>query len=101
MKKEGMKDPGNSVGLVGFIFGTLSVVLFSVLSLPLGVLGIIFSIYQNKRAPNSWSKWGLVLSIIGIILGVIAAIALVKQFNYLMNNPQLLRQIQDVGQAGS
>lgn len=62
------------VGPIGFIiiflllgFGLFGTLVFS-------IIGLTFSIIQNKNGKTSASKKGLILSIIGIILGIIIII---------------------------
>lgn len=98
MKKEA---GSNDCGIVGLVFGMLSVVSFSILSLPLGIIGLAFSICQSKKSANAWSKWGKILSIIGIAFGIfsviLSVILLFKKIDYLLSNPEALAQISGVG----
>jgi len=70
----------NNSGLASLIFGTLSVlsiflILFAFLApIPgfiMGILAIAFAISQNKKEKNKWSKWGLILGIIGLVLNAL------------------------------
>ncbi len=72
MKEMTGKDNHNSSGVVGVTFGILSLVAFliPVLALILAIIGFFFSWNQKKCMPNSWSKAGLWLCGIGIVLGV-------------------------------
>ena len=68
----------NSFGIAGVVFGILSILNLSVIGIIMGILGLIFSLKQNKIMKNKWSKAGIVLNIIGIIVGIVAVIFLVK-----------------------
>ena len=96
-KKEG--DPkaksttsDNSFGIVGVVFGILSILSLSVVGIAMGIVGLIFGLRQHKLARNKWSQVGIILNIIGIILGIIAVIFLV---NYAQD---YLAQITQPGQ---
>ena len=75
MKKEmtEVRHHDNSAGIVGIVFGVLSV-LSGVPGILLGLIGFFFSLNQHKKAKNKWSQWGLVLNIVGFALGIILAI---------------------------
>lgn len=78
----------NSHGLVAFIFGMFSILLAPgldififygpVVSIILGMLGIIFAIKQRKVNNNKWAKTGLWLSILGIVISIGIILTLVK-----------------------
>ena len=89
-----MKD--NSFGVMGIIFGILGIIFSSVNGIILGVIGLIFSIKQKKIMKNSWSKVGIILNIIAIILG---AIVFVYALNSLLSNPNFLSQFQQIANA--
>ncbi|MEK6893895.1 MAG: hypothetical protein AABX10_00355 [Nanoarchaeota archaeon] len=77
MKKEMMdketKHHDNSSGVVGIIFGIMSI-LSGAPGILLGLIGFFFSLNQNKKAKNNWSKWGMVLNVVGFVLGIIFAV---------------------------
>ena len=72
MKEMVGKDNHNSSGVVGVTFGILSLVAFliPVLALILAIIGFFFAWNQKKKMPNPWSKAGLWLCGIGIVLGI-------------------------------
>ena len=84
----------NSFGMLSVIFGILSVVLPITLvlgsfsGLIFGILGLIFASIQRKRSKNSWSKAGIWLSIIGIILSIILIIFFISAIADLANELQ-------------
>jgi len=80
MKEEGKSDKENSFGIAAVILGILSVLTFFTIIFPiiLGILGLIFALIQRKRNNNRWATAGIVLSIIGIILGVVLGFIAVK-----------------------
>lgn len=69
----------NTFGIAGFVLGIASFVLgiLFFLSLPLGVLGLIFSIVQLRKSSNAFAIAGIILSILGILfaLATISVIA--------------------------
>ncbi|MCH7568534.1 MAG: hypothetical protein IIA87_03860 [Nanoarchaeota archaeon] len=68
----------NSLGVAGVVFGILSVLSLSVGGIIMGIVGLVFSLKQSKLNKNKWSKAGIVLNIVGIILGIIAIYVLVN-----------------------
>ncbi len=72
MKEMSEKRVDNSAGVVGVVFGILSLVAFliPVLALVLAIIGFVFSWMQKKKMPNSWATAGLWLCGIGILLGI-------------------------------
>lgn len=94
MEKEELKKPeDNSFGVCAVIFGILSIVLSSGngIGITLGVIGLIFGVKQKKIRKNGWSKTGLILNIIGILLGIVF---LIYTVTYIINNPELISQLQ-------
>lgn len=71
MKKEGCECT-NSFGIASVVLGLVGSV-FGVLVLPgiLSILGLIFGILQYKKEKNKWAIWGIVLSVLGIIISII------------------------------
>jgi uncharacterized BrkB/YihY/UPF0761 family membrane protein len=83
MKKE-MAGVGNEAGIVSVVFGIISIVIASGVGIIFGVVGLLFGMRQHKRNPTKWSKAGIVLSIIGIVLGIVVIVFFVKYAqNYL------------------
>jgi len=86
------KEESNNCGLIGVIFGILAILFASAYGLVMGIVGIVFAYIQRKHAPNKWSKAGMILNIIGIILSIGMLIFTI----YLtMKNPQL-QQLQQL-----
>ena len=81
----------NSSGIVGVVFGILSLLTLSVPGVVMGIVGLLFSLKQNKVMKNKWSKAGIILNILGIILGIIAIIFL---YNFAINYLAQLQQLQ-------
>lgn len=81
----------NSFGTLSVGFGILSI-LFTILTPLHGVLlaliSLSFAIAQKKSAPNSWSKSGLIISIIGLILNIATWIIVAT---VLYNNPGIFQ----------
>src|SRR5262245_57243799 len=94
-EKEGMTamHNANSSGVAGVIMGIISLMLLSVVSIPAGVTGLVFSIVQYKRAKNRWAVAGIILSILGIIMGVVVAYL---TFNIIGQYAQQLQQLQNL-----
>lgn len=73
MKKEasGAVALDNSFGVASVILGILSILLLSTNGVILGVIALIFANKQRNKHETSWSRAGRILSIIGIIVGII------------------------------
>jgi disulfide bond formation protein DsbB len=93
-----MEKGGNSFGIASVILGILSTVLFFTIlpSIILGVTGIIFGLIQRKRSKNNWAIYGIVMSIIGIILSILIFIYFIglvgdakTQIDACLANPEL------------
>ena len=72
-KKRG--NIGNGFGIASLILGILSIltsILVPLIAVITGILGIIFSVKQKNESPNGLATAGLVTSIIGLVIGVIA-----------------------------
>lgn len=69
MKKE--ENGSNNFGLASFILGLIGAV-FGILIFPivLSIVGLVFGIIQYRRMKNAWAIWGIVLSILGIIISI-------------------------------
>jgi hypothetical protein len=67
----------------------VSMGLLSLPSLVFGIIGLVFGKKQKKLHKNKWSKWGIGLSIAGIIL---AAFVLIYTVTYFLTNPALIQQ---------
>ena len=80
MVDEEIRHHNNDAGIVGVVFGILSLVflLVPIVGLVLAVVGVIFAFRQNKHSPNSWSKAGLWLCGIGIVIGVVWGVYYIK-----------------------
>ncbi|MFH1326689.1 MAG: hypothetical protein ABIH59_01015 [archaeon] len=91
VKKKEEKMRGGELGVVGFVFGILSIVFLASNGIILAILGFIFSYIQQKKNPTKLGKLGKTLSIIGFILSVILIILLLvfaSQFSeQLVNFP--------------
>ena len=87
MKKEA---GDNSFGVAIVVLGILSILSLSVLGIILGAVGLVFSLKQKKVDKNKWSKAGMILNLIGIVLGILVIIFF---FNYASS---YLAQIQNL-----
>ncbi len=79
MVKKGGKS--EALGISGFtlaIAGFFSVIIFGPLNIIFFIIGLIFCIVQQKRNPTKIGKIGLIINVIGIIVGVLWTIVLIK-----------------------
>ncbi len=70
------------LGIVGSVFGVL---VFPVI---VSIIGLIFGIIQWKKTKNKWATWGIILSILGILISLI----IIWQIVSLLNNMQTVLQ---------
>lgn len=88
----------NNFGVTAVVFGILSIVfslVFPIFGIVFGVISLIFAIKQKKINKNSWSKAGMILSIIGILLSLIIWIVTIVLLAPQLN--ELLQQYQPAG----
>ncbi|MES2630029.1 MAG: hypothetical protein V4616_13780 [Bacteroidota bacterium] len=68
--------PGEVFAIIGFVAGILSILSFLGPGLIFfGVIGLIFSILGLDSAYSNFARWGLILSIIGLVLALVYLIA--------------------------
>lgn len=89
------KEGDNSFGVAGVVLGILSIIFISIngLGIVIAIVGLVFSNIQRRKMANKWSKAGIILNIIGIVLGIILIIGLIY---ILKNNPQIVQQLQQL-----
>jgi len=68
------KSMDNSFGVAGVVLGILSIAFLGAIGVILGIVGLIFSMKQKKITENKWSRSGMWVNIIGIVLGIIVSI---------------------------
>lgn len=74
----------NSSGVAAVILGILSIVfglgifLGSFAGLALAIVGLVFALRQRKTYSSSWSTWGIVLSIFGLVINLAIIILLIQ-----------------------
>ena len=96
-----VREPwGRGFSRASFLLGAVSVVLgFTMLSLPLGALGIFFAMLVSRKGKklNSTAKSGLALSCIGAVFGLCAVIV------FCLALPDMLRRTREraPGAAGT
>ena len=89
-----MKEEENNLGIASVLLGIISITL-SILSplvlsaIVFAAIGLIFSVKQTNK--TKWKKWGKILSIIGIILGILIIIA---SYVLVTNYPDLLNSLK-------
>ncbi len=91
-KQSNIKDNDNSYGISSSTLGIVSLMLlffFPGGSLILSTTSLIFSIKQRKISPNGWSKAGLIISIIGLVLAILTIISNIL----LSQNPEILANV--------
>ena len=65
------ENNNNDFGIASVILGVIGAVLgILVLPIILSILGLIFGIIQYRRMKNAWAIWGIVLSILGILISI-------------------------------
>ena len=90
MKKEEMKTRDNSFGIAGVILGIIGIVFSSLSGVIFGIIGLVFSLKQKKLMKNSWSKAGIILNTIAMIIGIIVFVYAMISF---FKNPEMISQL--------
>jgi cytochrome c biogenesis protein CcdA len=80
----------NSFGVAAVILGILSIIFASITGVLFGIIGLFFSAKQNQINSNVWSKWGRILSIIGIILSILTIALIIGGY---VTNPELFSKL--------
>ena len=105
MKEVSEKKLDNSAGIVGVVFGILSLVtlLVPVIALILAVIGFVFAFIQRKKMNNSWATAGLWLSGIALLLGIAWNVYyIIGIAKFVAQNQQQIQALQGLSQqAGS
>jgi len=73
--KKGETD--NSFGIASVVLGIISVISLSVPGVVFGIIGLIFGLKQKKINKNKWSKAGIIINIVGIVLGIVATVIII------------------------
>lgn len=100
-KLEKKKYTGDAYGIAGFVFGVASIMLsigVNITLLPIsaiifGIVGLALSIKQQAGKRTGLGRAGIILSIIGIILGVLVTWWLVVLVRQAMGELQKLQAI--------
>jgi len=74
------KEFGEGIGNSGFTLGILSILLAGTMGILIAVVGLIFSVLQQRKNPTKLGKVGVILNIIGFILSIAFIIYLVPIF---------------------
>ena len=90
VKKEGVKvNADNSSGVAGVVFGILSII-FALLTPVIGIIsaivGLVFSLKQSKASKNKWSKAGIILNVVGIIVSLLILVLIIKLLPSIISN---------------
>ncbi len=91
-----IKHKDNSAGVAGVILGILSIV-SGVAGILFGFVGFWFALHQFKHGKNKWSKWGLILTIIGFVLGIALTIYLYYFVGNAISNLQGTPDLSNYG----
>jgi len=98
------KHGDNSCGVVGVVFGILSLVfiIIPVMGPILGIIGVIFAYRQNKASPNKWAKAGLWMCWIGIVVGTVWSVYyIIGVVKFVEQYQQQLAALQASGGVGA
>ncbi len=80
-EKKGGKELASSkeaFGIIGLTLGILSLMMLGSNGILVAIVGIIFSIIQQKRYPTKIGKAAVILNSIGIIASIIFMVFLIK-----------------------
>jgi cell shape-determining protein MreD len=65
---------GNSFGIAGVVLGVVSLASMGFPGLIMAIVGLVFSRKQKNLHENKWSKAGIILNILGIVLSAIVMV---------------------------
>ena len=77
-KKSGEKFNTESFGIIGLTLGITSIIFMGNNGILLGIVGLIFSMIQQKKNPTKIGKAGIIVNIVGIILAIVFLIVFIK-----------------------
>ena len=89
-KKSGEKSNNESLGIIGLTLGISSIIFMGNNGILLGIVGLVFSMIQQKKNPTKIGKAGIIVNIVGIILAVVFLIVFIQ---YLL--PVIQEQMQN------
>jgi hypothetical protein len=78
------KEKIEGLGISGFTLGVLGIIFAGWIGLMICLIGLIFSVIQQKRHKTKTAKVGIILNIIGIFLSIII-IVLYSKITPLLN----------------
>lgn len=76
MVKKNLKSSEEAFGIIGLTLGILSIILLGSNGIVLAIVGLIFSVVQQKKHPTKIGKAGIIVNIVGIILAIIVIVLL-------------------------
>lgn len=81
-----MEKNKNAMGIAALVLGIISIVLsiFWYMSIPTGIMGIIFGIKSSKKSGSKLGKAGLITGIVGISLCVFIYMSMISLI--ILNN---------------
>jgi uncharacterized membrane protein HdeD (DUF308 family) len=65
------QSSANSFGTASVVLGIVSLVFPSYYGIVPGIVALIFALKQRNIGNNNWVLWGLILSVIGILLNLL------------------------------
>jgi len=80
---------GGGLGVAGFTLGIVSLIIFldPFYGIFIAIIGLIFSIVQQRKHKTRLGRWGIVLNILGIIINL---------FSFYIFIPYLVDYIQNL-----
>ncbi len=73
------------LGISGFTLGVIGIVFSGWIGLMISIVGLIFSLVQQKRHKTSMGKIGVILNIIGIVLSILIVVLYSNYIAPLLN----------------
>jgi len=65
-------------GIIGLTLGILSIVFVASNGIIVGIIGLVFSLIQQKKHPTKLGKAAVIVNAVGIILAIAFVIVLIK-----------------------
>lgn len=102
-KNKNQPEQGSGMAIASMVLGILSIITFLIffISIPLGILAIVFGVIANKKQKNGMATAGLVTGIVGIALSLIIIGLALWIGDELEDDPDFIEFIEKIEEADS
>ena len=79
-----IQGPSPTLGIVGFVFGVISIFALSIIFVPIAIIFAIFSFFKDEQ--HIWAILALICAIIGAVTSPLTLLVLAGLWDYLSND---------------